>query len=745
MQVDPRFQQMGKTARRRRRRSTALRGLAGLMVLSFAGGLGWWRYSDEIGALWSRWTDTTQMTQVASEFDIAPVTHGAGFTDIPGDPMIIPRIRRDEAALGRTVIAPEAILKASSAGTGNGELTVLDTELRAPDRQLVATLPSTREEFAMFQAERSRARREREAQGLAVPDEGTGAAGSGPDSAQPIVSGTVFLRDPTSRMPLWSDQIIETTSPRKLDEILSANGISEAQAVRAAERFQAAFETADPVPPGAVLAMRYRGEGSARQIIQLSLYGPKPMGYLGSMAMAASGQLVPSADAFADQPLLSNILSGEEEDGYQPQRLLDMIYSAALRSDLSPDEAGTALAMMAKIHDLDGFADPADRLTIIRAKATANVAGPLLFIGVNGPSGDKPCHITAEAGGDPACFTPRRTLQAAAGSMVPPVAGVMSQRFVPLPEGDEAKKPPSAETLLRGHVVWSAPQGSPVRAVAAGKVTALAVDPDYGPSVEITHPDGTRTRYRGLSGFDPSLREGADLSAGAEIGKIGKPPGHDQPGLIFQLLVQGTPVDPAARIGGAVEVAGSNAVEALIGRIIRVESAGNARAKNPRSSASGLGQFIESTWLRMMRTYRPDLVASRPRADLLDLRFNPELSREMVRHLAQENEAYLRARGHSITAGRLYLAHFLGPAGADQALRADPGQTVAAVMGPAVMSANPFLRGYSIADLRNWAERKMSGAAPAGSATTAPAEVEVPVSPEVRAFVAALDQIRHAI
>ena len=36
----------------------------------------------------------------------------------------------------------------------------------------------------------------------------------------------------------------------------------------------------------------------------------------------------------------------------------------------------------------------------------------------------------------------------------------------------------------------------------------------------------------------------------------------------------------------------------------------------------------------------------------------------MVRNLAREGEAYLRARGHQITAGRLYLCHFLGMEGA---------------------------------------------------------------------------------
>ncbi|MDO5642819.1 MAG: M23 family metallopeptidase [Paracoccus sp. (in: a-proteobacteria)] len=735
MQVDPRFREMGQTARQRRRKTAALRGGVISAVVLLAGGLAGWRYAPEIGARWTRLTDTTRMTQVEAEFDIAPVTHGAGFTDIPGDPMFIPRSRRDAGSGARTLPAPEALIRAGYGG-GASQVAVLQTDLRTPDRQLVAALPSTREELAMFQAERSRARAVQPA-----PDSAGATTAPRPgDPDAPVVSGTVWLREAARRTPLWTDTIVETVTPRPLAGLLADNGVPPAEAERAAARFHEAFDAGDELAPGTVLALRYRGDEAARQIIQLALYD-RSSGYLGSMAMAGSGQLVAAVDAFTEQALLPGA-DEDGADGFQPQRLLDMIYSAALRSDLTPDEAGTALAMMAKIHDLDGFADAADRLTIIRAQAAPDRPGPLLFIGVNGPSGDKPCYIVADDGSsEPGCFQRRKASVAGGLALTPPVAGVMAQRFVPMGEGGDGDTPGGGD-LLRGHVVWSAPQGSPVHAAAAGTVTAFGPQAPWGLSVEITHEGGAITRYRGLGEIAPDLAEGGRIAAGAPLGSVGKPPGYDQPGLIFQLIEAGQPVDPARQIGGTVEVAGSNAVEALIGQIIRVESGGNARARNPLSTASGLGQFIESTWLRMMRSYRPDLVASMSRAELLELRFDPALSREMVRRLAQENEAYLRARGHDISPGRLYLAHFLGPAGADQALRADPSAPVLAVMGNAVVSANPFLRGYTIADLRNWADRKMGGMR---GDSGLPAMVELPIPPQVQAAITALDQIRNAL
>ena len=195
----------------------------------------------------------------------------------------------------------------------------------------------------------------------------------------------------------------------------------------------------------------------------------------------------------------------------------------------------------------------------------------------------------------------------------------------------------------------------------------------------------------------------------------------------------GGAVDPLTFAGG-----GGGAVDALVNRIVQVESGGNAAAKNPLSTATGLGQFIESTWLRMMRSYRPDLASRMDRRALLALRTDPALSREMVRNLARESESYLRVRGHQVTPGRLYLAHFLGAEGADRSLRNAPDATVLAVMGAGVVAANPFLRGMTNGQMQAWADGKMRGG---GAAPTAAAPRPAPVSPEVTAFIESVKEL----
>jgi hypothetical protein len=156
----------------------------------------------------------------------------------------------------------------------------------------------------------------------------------------------------------------------------------------------------------------------------------------------------------------------------------------------------------------------------------------------------------------------------------------------------------------------------------------------------------------------------------------------------------------------------------VVGQIIGIESNGNSNAKNNRSSATGLGQFLNETWLDMIRAYRPELVRGRSDAEILELRRDANLSREITARFAERNAAILKRRGLPVTAGTVYLAHFAGSAGAVAILSAPENADAALVMANAdatgrtkrdkIIKANPFLEHFTVTDLKNWADRKMS-------------------------------------
>jgi hypothetical protein len=159
------------------------------------------------------------------------------------------------------------------------------------------------------------------------------------------------------------------------------------------------------------------------------------------------------------------------------------------------------------------------------------------------------------------------------------------------------------------------------------------------------------------------------------------------------------------------------AIDTVVERIIGVESNGDPNAKNKRSSATGLGQFLDETWLDMIRAHRPDLAKEHSQSEILELRRDAKVAREITARFTERNAEMLRKRGLPVTPGTLYLAHFAGGAGAVAILSAMENADAALVMATAdatgrtkrekIIKANPFLERFTVADLRNWADRKM--------------------------------------
>jgi hypothetical protein len=116
----------------------------------------------------------------------------------------------------------------------------------------------------------------------------------------------------------------------------------------------------------------------------------------------------------------------------------------------------------------------------------------------------------------------------------------------------------------------------------------------------------------------------------------------------------------------------------------RTESSFNPAAKAPTSSASGLFQFTNQTWLSTVRLHGADhglgwaagaiqrgqggnLYVSDPglRQQILDLRYDPEASSAMAGEFASDNSDYLSQHlGRQVDEADLSIAHFLGAPGA---------------------------------------------------------------------------------
>lgn len=142
-------------------------------------------------------------------------------------------------------------------------------------------------------------------------------------------------------------------------------------------------------------------------------------------------------------------------------------------------------------------------------------------------------------------------------------------------------------------------------------------------------------------------------------------------------------------------------------RVAMRESAMDPAAKAKTSSAAGLFQFIEETWLTSMKKYgaahglahvaadistgadgRPRVADAARRKEILDMRFDPEIAAALAGELARENRKALEASlGRAVDGAELYAAHFLGATGATKLLTAKAEESAARLL-PAAAKAN---------------------------------------------------------
>jgi len=200
----------------------------------------------------------------------------------------------------------------------------------------------------------------------------------------------------------------------------------------------------------------------------------------------------------------------------------------------------------------------------------------------------------------------------------------------------------------------------------------------------------------------------------------------------------------------------------------RRESAMNPAARARTSSAAGLFQFIEQTWLGTVKAHGAkhgygqyaDLIHrgsdGRWRVDgsarnvVLDLRFDPQAASTMAAELTASNAAYLRGRtGREPGAGDLYAAHFLGPAGAAKLMEAmdrRPGLSAASIF-PEAASANRSIfyrdgRPATVAEVHANLQRSAGEGAPAASAGS-PSEKIPALSERDQMLAARLDRLKQ--
>jgi hypothetical protein len=195
------------------------------------------------------------------------------------------------------------------------------------------------------------------------------------------------------------------------------------------------------------------------------------------------------------------------------------------------------------------------------------------------------------------------------------------------------------------------------------------------------------------------------------------------------------------------------------------ESGLNPQAKARTSSAAGLFQFVDQTWLSALKRFgtkhglglaageietgadgRLHVPNPAARRTVMDLRLDPQTAALMAGELTADHAAYLRGRtGREPTAGELYAAHFLGPAGSARLIETastSPAASAASLF-PEAAEANRgvfFHAGRSLSVSEVLANLSRVGGA---ASTIAPSGAADTFDPREAAIAQRLDRLRH--
>ena len=293
---------------------------------------------------------------------------------------------------------------------------------------------------------------------------------------------------------------------------------------------------------GTVLRIGIETRGDVGRVVRSSIYTGK--NHVLTIALNDRHQFVPANEP---EPTPEVALAFEEEA--QPVRVrgnlptvYDGIYRAAFSYGMSESITRQLVRLLASEVDFKARLNPTDRLQVFfsqpDAEDGASAQSELLY-------------VKSQFGGNVRTFY---RFQMKDGSIDYFDQDGRSARQVllrnPVPNGKFRSGFGSRRHPILGYyrmhtgVDWSAPRGTPIIAAGSGVVEHAGWKGGYGRQTVIKHANGYKTSYSHQSAIAKGIAEGAKVRQGQVIGYVGSTGLATGDHLHYELLVNGTKVDP---------------------------------------------------------------------------------------------------------------------------------------------------------------------------------------------------------
>jgi murein DD-endopeptidase MepM/ murein hydrolase activator NlpD len=338
--------------------------------------------------------------------------------------------------------------------------------------------------------------------------------------------------------PVFAEEIIPFANDRKITDVLANSGYTGADADNIAEAITKLL-SAPALQAASVLRVGLEIRGNVSKIVRTSVYGATR--HIATIALDDDGQYVSAKEP--DSALLTTF------DDSPPvvvrsalPNVYDGIYRAAFSYGMSMKMTQKLIKLFASDVDLQSRLSPSDRIEVLFSQPDVR----------DQPSSQSQIlYVSATFGG----VTRRRyNFQTRNGtSDYFDEEGRSGGQFLirnPVPNGRFGSGFGLRRHPILGYVKmhtgtdWKAPAGTPILAAGDGIIEKAGRAGGYGNQTIIRHANGYETSYNHQKAFAEGIEAGARVRQGQVIGYVGSTGLSTGPHLHFEMIVNGTKVDP---------------------------------------------------------------------------------------------------------------------------------------------------------------------------------------------------------
>ncbi|WP_195178174.1 M23 family metallopeptidase [Mesorhizobium sp. INR15] len=341
--------------------------------------------------------------------------------------------------------------------------------------------------------------------------------------------------------PAFAEEIIPFTKDLDITEAFADSGYTGDDATGMSEAI-AKLLNATALKAGTVLRVGLEVHGDAAKVVRTSVYDKTQ--HIVTIALNDRGQYVPAQEPDPNPELLTAF-----DDSSAPvvvrgnlPNVYDGIYRAAYSYGMSKAMTQRLIKLLASGVDFQSRLNPADRIEVLFSQ----------------PDGDDQTsdnsellYVSATFGGTTRNFY--RFQMQDGGTDYFDEDGSSAEQFLlrnPLPAGKfrsgfgARKHPILGYVRMHTGVDWAAPIGTPIIAAGNGIIEKVGWAGGYGKQIIIRHANGYETSYNHQSAFAKGIEPGMHVRQGQTIGFLGQTGLATGPHLHYELIVNGTKVDP---------------------------------------------------------------------------------------------------------------------------------------------------------------------------------------------------------